>query len=70
MDVQVKGWLKLTPEQRERCIVKLRYGSTRLTIARLHRLVVLTTQSDLVRQRDEMAQSIAVDANDLEDRLK
>jgi len=35
-----------------------------------HRVVVLTTQSDLVRQRAEMAQSIAVDANILEDRLK
>lgn len=70
VDVQVKGWLKLTPEQRERCIMKLRYGYTRLASARPHRLVMLTTQRDLVRQRDEMVQSNAVNANDLEDRLK
>lgn len=25
MVVKVKGWLKLTPEQREECIMKLRY---------------------------------------------
>lgn len=70
VDVKIKGWLKLMPEQREQCIMKLRYGSYRLISARLHRMVVLITQSDLVRQRDEMAQSIAVDANLLEDRLK
>ena len=38
--------------------------------ARLHRLVLLTTQRDLVRQRAETAQSNTLDANDLEDRLK
>ena len=25
VDVQVKGWLKLTSEQREQCVMKLRY---------------------------------------------
>ncbi|KAI9777433.1 MAG: hypothetical protein M1816_004723 [Peltula sp. TS41687] len=49
VDVKVEGWLELTPEQRERCIMKLR---------------------DLVRQRDEMAKSDAVDAKALEEKLK
>ena len=49
VDLKVKGWLRLTSEQREQCIMKLR---------------------DLVRQREEIAQSTTVDANELEDRLK
>lgn len=27
VDVQIKGWLKLTPEQPEQCIMKLQYRS-------------------------------------------
>ncbi|MDI1488802.1 MAG: hypothetical protein OHK93_008078 [Ramalina farinacea] len=48
MDVRIKGWEKLTPGKRDRCILKLR---------------------ELKHQRDELAQSSAVDANVLADKL-
>lgn len=67
VDVQVKGWLKLTSEQREQCIMKLRYSLPRFISAWLCRA---DSTRDLVRQRDQMAHSFAVDANELEKRLK
>ena len=67
MDVQVKGWLKLTSEQREQCILKLRYNRPRF-VSEQHGLA--NSIRDLVRQRDETTQSVAVDASELEKRLK
>ncbi|KAL9606106.1 MAG: hypothetical protein Q9179_000732 [Wetmoreana sp. 5 TL-2023] len=66
VDVKIKGWLKLTSEQREQCIVKLRYGST---LVHIRTAWFANRTRDLVRQRDEVAQSTAVDASELEDRL-
>ncbi|KAL9100367.1 MAG: hypothetical protein Q9163_004249 [Psora crenata] len=48
VNIEIKGWQKLTPEEKERCILKLR---------------------ELKNQRDELAQSSAVDANILTDKL-
>lgn len=67
VDVKIKGWLKLTLEQREQCITKLRYRSPRYMSVQLG---LADSTRDLVRQRDEMAQSTTVDANDLENRLQ
>lgn len=67
VDVKVKGWLKLTSEQREQCIMKLRYRSPQFISAQL---ALAHSARDLVRQRDEVAQSTTVNASELENRLK
>ena len=67
VDVEVRGWLKLTSDQRERCIMKLRYRSSRSTSAQLG---LANSTRDLVRQRNMISQSIPVDASELKDRLK
>ncbi len=67
MDVKVKGWLRLTLEQREQCIMKLRYRSPRFVSVQL---ALAYSTRDLVHQREEITQSTTVDANELEDRLK
>lgn len=67
VEVKVKGWLKLTSEQREQCITKLRYRPPQFISARLG---LAHSTRDLKRQRDEIAQSTTVDASALEDRLK
>ncbi len=62
-----EGLLQLTTEQREECIMKLRYRypSPHIRLAGL-----ANSTRGLVRQRDEMAQSNAVDPNELEKRLE
>ncbi|MCJ1382857.1 hypothetical protein MMC17_005970 [Xylographa soralifera] len=66
LDVKVKGWHKLTSEQREGCILKLRYRSPPFISAQLG---LAYSTRNLVRHRAEIAQSTAVDASALEDRL-
>jgi len=67
VDVKVRGWLQLTTEQREECIMKLRY---RYPPPQIGLAGPANSTRGLVRQRDEMAQSNAVDANELEKRLE
>lgn len=70
VNVKIKDWLKLMSEQRKQYIIKFRYRFYRLIFARLHCVVVLTTQSDLMRQKDKITQSIVINANLLKNRLK
>lgn len=70
MNMKIKSWLKLMSEQCEQCIMKLQYESHWLIFICLHHVIVLTTQSNLMCQRDEMAQSIVMNTNLLKNRLK
>jgi hypothetical protein len=67
VNVKVRDWLQLTTKQREECIMKLRYkySSPQINLADL-----ANNTRSLMRQRDEMTQSNAVNANELKKRLK
>lgn len=64
--MQIKGFPELSPEQREECFSKLRYAS--LTSSALTGLADDTR--GLLRERDEKSQSVAVNAAELEERLR
>lgn len=64
--MRIEGWLRLSPKQREKCILKLRYELLSPSFAQA---CLAKDTSGLVRERDEKAQSIAVNADELEARL-
>ncbi|KAL8949550.1 MAG: hypothetical protein Q9222_004342 [Ikaeria aurantiellina] len=68
-DVEIKGWIDLSPEVQQQCLAKLQYARQRFFPGVRERSGKLTALSDLVHQRDENAKAVAVSPTDLEDRL-
>ena len=66
-DVRIKGWLKLSREQQKECISKLRYES--LCPSSIQTCLANNT-SELMRERDGQPQPVAVNATELEARLR